>query len=210
MINELKKEDVIVTHGDVSRSFKNKAIEIGSVSVDIETSGLDWKNDKIGSVQVMIPGVKACVVRVGEKRPKNICNIIREKEITKIFHHALFDLRFMSYNWEVDCSDIRCTKIASKILNTGDISHSLKDILERRRGINMDKSLQKSNWLAKELSDDQILYAVKDVFYLKSIFDLLVKDLRSCGRYKLAKESFEYIPTRVSLDIIGAEDVFTY
>lgn len=207
---ETEIKDVNVIRGDISESFEAKALEKGLVSVDIETSGLDWEIDKIGSVQVIIPGELACIVRVEDFEPKRLCDIISNKSVKTIFHHALFDLRFMAYNWGLEPSHVRCTKIASKILNTEDISHSLKDILARRRGIGLDKSLQKSNWLAEELSDEQIMYAIKDVIYLNDILNLLVEDLRDCGRYRLAKESFEYIPTRLTLDLIGAEDVFTY
>ena len=74
----------------------------------------------------------------------------------------------------------------------------------------MDKSQRQSNWLSKELSNEQIEYAAQDVIYLFDLLEALEKDLDSKGLLGLSYQCYSHIPTRVDLDIPRYPDVYTY
>jgi len=65
------------------------------IAWDIETTGLDWRREKIGTCQLFAEAVGAVVVSVGEDRPSALARLIEDNTVEKVFHHAPFDLRFM-------------------------------------------------------------------------------------------------------------------
>ena len=201
-----------ISTGDLPVSAIAEAKYAGMVAWDIETSGLNWKHDKIGVCQIYVPDVKVYVVRMnGIDAPRsNLISLLCDEAVCKIFHHAMFDLRFMVHHWSIEPRNVVCTKVASKILNPLEKDHSLKRLLRQYLNVYLDKHVRVSNWLHDQLSTDQVSYAANDVLYLPELFHKLHQLLESCSRWDLAQESFHYLPVRVKLDLIGAEDVFKY
>lgn len=183
----------------------------GRLAWDIETSGLDWSKESIGTCQ-LAGRSRSVIVQLDGRRPDRLSSLLEDSDVTKIFHHAMFDLRFMSHAWGVAPANIVCTKVASKILQPGVTAdaHSLKALLEAKLDVRLSKEQQTSDWLRDRLSAEQIEYAVRDVAYLAPLLSVLLRELEAAGKLHLALASFAYIPTRVWLDLSGTGDVFTY
>lgn len=196
--------------GDIPPSAIENAKRVGTIAWDIETTGLDWKKDLIGTCQVYIPEDKIYIINIDDESPVFLQLLLQDDKICKIFHYAPFDLRFMSYCWSVEPRNVACTKIASKILNPFRMDHSLKTILQDYLGVMITKDMRLSNWLITELTHNQLAYAAADVFYLPRLFNELKYQLVNCNRWNLAEASFKYMPTRIKLDILGSNDVFDY
>lgn len=199
--------------GDLDVDFYTDALAADAIAWDIETSGLDWSKDRVATCQLALPDGRVRVVRVDmDRRPGRLVSVLEEATTRKVFHHAPFDLRFMMAAWGAAPRSIACTKIASKILEpTLDSSqHSLKPLLERHLGIEISKDEQVSDWLAPELSTDQVSYAAADVAHLLALEKHLVSRSKDAGLVDLLMASWRYLPARASLDILGAGDVFTY
>ena len=63
----------------------------------------------------------------------------------------------------------------------------------------------------KELSQEQKEYAALDVVYLHKLKEKLDIMLKREGRVELAKRCFEFLSTRVNLDLNGwNEDIFNH
>lgn len=201
---------VKVVRGDVPEDLLRRLGEIDApeVSIDIETTGLDFRSDKIGSIQVF-DGQTVYIVRP-PFAARILAEIVGSERVVKIFHHAMFDLRFLVYQMKFRPKNIRCTKIAAKIVLRDLPKYSLVDVVAHYLGRQLDKGQQISNWMADALSDDQVLYAVRDVVFLPKIMKMLMRDSLAKKVRPLVGASFGYIPTRVALDIDGAGDVFTY
>ncbi|NOK62419.1 MAG: hypothetical protein GFH27_549293n153 [Chloroflexi bacterium AL-W] len=208
--NNLPLNSVSISEGDLSSEVLVLAKTKGLVAWDIETSGLNWEKNQIGTCQIYLPDTRVYIVSVTHHYPSNLINLLSDRNVCKIFHHAIFDLRFMIYKWMVEPKNIVCTKIASKILDPFKEKHGLKNILWDYTRVEIDKSQQLSNWVSPHLSQDQIAYAVNDVIHLPRLFDVLKTKLESNGRWPLASDSFTYLPTRAVLDILGTSDVFLY
>ena len=181
------------------------------VAWDIETSGLDWRTEHIATCQLYSPGGAVEVVKVGAYPPENLNLLLADAAVTKIFHHAMFDLRFMQHNWQAVPSNIACTKIASKLLDPrGKHAHNLKVLVEQYLSIVLDKTEQRSDWLSAKLTDEQLFYAASDVLYLIPLLKTLEGVLQDRGLLDLAKACYQHIPARVCLDVLGYKDVYTY
>ena len=207
----LKDKNIVIYDHDVPDEYADSIRKAKLVAWDIETSGLDWRNDRIGVCQLYVPNESLAIIKIGDSHPKKLQSLLPDVSIKKVFHHAMFDLRFMSYHWKVLPQNVACTKIASKLLDVkNENKHSLQSILQQYLGVIIDKNERLSNWLSGKLTEEQISYAARDVMYLLPLLDVLEKELKSKGLWELAHACFVHIPTRVRLDILGYGDIYSY
>jgi ribonuclease D len=209
---KLLGQQVVVSRGDLDQDFYRSVVEIDELAWDIETSGLDWRTDRIGTCQVATASAINIVVLDADRVPKRLTSVLESPDIQKVFHHAPFDLRFMASRWRARPRNVACTKIASKVLAPELVGpeHSLQPVLERYLGITISKDQQRSDWLAKDLTEHQLRYAAADVAHLLDLKRQLVTFCEEAEVLELLYDSWAYLPTRVMLDLRGAGDVFAY
>ena len=142
----------------------------------------------------------------------NLCKLLNNKKIEKIFHYARFDVGILQSYLNVKIYNIFCTKIASKIARTYTDFHGLKELCHELLGVSISKSSQSSNWGADRLTDAQLRYAAQDVLYLHDLKEKLTQMLNKESRYELAQNCFEFLPHRVELDLKGWDlvDIFKH
>lgn len=204
---------VRVLSGDLPGNVADTFALSGRIAWDIETTGLDWRRERIGTCQLFSEAVGAVVVSVGEDRPSALARLIEDSAVEKVFHHAPFDLRFMVSAWQVSPAAVRCTKVASKILDPAapNETHSLQHLVGRYLGVSLPKgAVRVSGWSASELTDEQVRYAAGDVVHLLRLLDAMEVALRASGRAELYDSCCAFLPTRVALELGDFPDVFAY
>jgi ribonuclease D len=201
-----------VMKGDLLPHFLIAAFDARRVAIDIETTGLDWKSDRIGTVQVHVPDYGIAIVQIINNRPHRLIELITSVRVKKVFHHAPFDLRFMAYQWGLRPVNVADTKLLSQILNPNDdhASHSLAPLVKRYFDVILDKSVRFSDWLSEDLSKEQLFYAAQDVQYLLPLLDIMTEIAILEGVADLVEASYAYLPIRVATDLRGCGDVFSY
>lgn len=204
---------VRVLSGDLPGNLADAFAVSGRIAWDIETTGLDWRREKIGTCQLFSETVGAVVVSVGEDRPSALATLIEDSTVEKVFHHAPFDLRFIVSAWQVSPTAIRDTKVASKILDPAapNETHSLQQLVGRYLGVSLPKgTVRVSDWSASELTDEQVRYAADDVVHLMHLLDALEAALRASGQAELYDSCCAFLPARVTLELGDFPDVFAY
>ena len=198
---------------DVDEDWLHQTRDAGSVAWDIETTGLDWAASRVATCQLATRDRVALVQLRGRQIPKHLSQLLADAGVTKVFHHAPFDLRFMAHAWAVRPVNVACTKVAAKIVEPGLLepkAYSLQSLLRRHLGVQIDKGQQVSDWTNPNLSDAQVRYAVNDVTHLEPLLEVLLACAANQGTSELVSASYAYLPTRVQLDLSGAGDVFLY
>lgn len=188
------------------------------IGIDTETTGLSLVRDRLCLIQLSSGDNNCHLVKFDvdffhqNNKPKNLVRLLNDKDILKIFHFARFDLAIIKKFLNVSCENIFCTKIASKIVRTYTDKHGLKDLCKELLEIDLNKSQQSSDWSSNNLSNNQIAYAGSDVIYLNDLKEKLLDMLKRENRLELAKKIFEFLNTRVDLDILGwdGQDIFSH
>jgi ribonuclease D len=202
----------VVVAEDLPTGPLQALVSDGIVACDIETSGLDWRNDRIATFQLFGRTAGTYVVRLNGDVPIRLSRLLADESVCKVFHHAPFDLRFVLAQWGVRTSNVKCTKIASKLIfrDAPAEAHSLKELLHRVAEVEISKDQRLSNWSDDDLSGEQIEYAAKDVVYLIPLLEVLESLASSKGLLDLLDRSFAHLPTRAELDVLGYEDIYAY
>jgi ribonuclease D len=204
---------VRVEDGDLPADLATEFAKANRIAWDVETTGLDWRQDRLATCQLFAEGVGVVVVKTTLSRPKRLVALLEDLAVEKVFHHAPFDLRFMVHRWDFRPGSIRCTKVASKILapDVPNEAHSLQYLASRYLGISLTKGpVRTSDWTAANLTEDQLAYAAGDVLHLLALLDVLLAELDQADVRRLYDDCCAFLPARVSLELGGYPDVFAY
>ncbi len=176
-----------------------------SVAIDTETMGLMPSRDRLCLVQISSGDGSAHLVQMtdGAYDAPNLKRLVADERVLKIFHFARFDVAILKQSFGVDCPNIYCTKIASRLARTYTDKHGLQHLCRELLGVELSKQQQSSDWGAVELSSEQMNYAASDVYYLHKLKAQLDVMLEREGRTALAQSCFDFIATRADLDLQG-------
>jgi ribonuclease D len=179
------------------------------ISIDTETTGLSSVIDKLCLIQIYAPKKVYIVQYDSETEPYNLISLL-ESNIIKIFHHATFDICFLTKNLNIrHLSNIKCTKIAAKILYGIEKKNSLNFLLNNHLGISLDKRQQLSDW-TQNLTSEQINYAANDVIYLIDLWSVLENKLKEQDLLFHAQKCFDFVPIQAYLINKGIRNIFEY
>ena len=184
------------------------------VAIDSETMGLRFRRDPLCVVQLSAGDGDAHVVRM--RRPDydcpNLKRLLTDPKVLKLFHFGRFDIGMFQLHLGVETRPVYCTKIASKLARTYTDRHGLKDVVRELAGVDLSKAQQSSDWGAETLTPAQLEYAASDVLYLHAVKARLDEMLAREGRAELARQCFDFLPSRSALDLAGWDemDIFAH
>ena len=190
-------------------------IELGdTIAIDTETMGLNLFRDRLCLVQISSGDGNAHIIKISanQKKAPNLCRILVDKSVLKIFHYGRFDIAVLLKHFNVLCSPVYCTKIASKLVRTFTDRHGLKNLLQELLSVDISKQQQSSDWGNENLTEAQLEYAASDVLYLHEIRKELNVRLKREERFAIAESCFRFLPKRAQLDLMGwgDQDIFSH
>jgi ribonuclease D len=179
------------------------------IAIDTETLGLNPQRDRLCLAQLSAgDGVcHAVQFEAGAYAAPNLKRLLADPAKLKLFHFARFDMTMFRRWLGTVTTPVYCTKVASKLVRTYTDKHGLKDLVRELLAVDLSKEQQCSDWGSVELTERQLSYAGNDVAYLHRLKDALDAMLAREGRTALAKACFEFLPTRVELDLAGWPEV---
>lgn len=202
-----------VVDGDLPKSLASELARAPVVAVDTETSGLDWRENRLQMCQLFTGNTGPIILRHVSDTPKELAALMASRRVLKVLHFAPFDLRFLQAQWNVPVRNIACTKAASKLLSPDvpNQMHSLGELVRCHLGVTLDKgSVRISDWGAPVLSMDQLKYAVGDVEHLPELYAILIDEVRRAGLDDLYRSICDYMPIDAHLDVSGMPNPLTY
>ena len=118
------------------------------VAIDCETMGLHPLRDRLCVVQLSSGDGNAHLVQVakGQTEAPNLCRILADPKVLKLFHFGRFDIAAMQNAFGTVTSPVYCTKIASRLIRTYTDRHGLKNLLQELLRVDVSKHQQSSDW----------------------------------------------------------------
>ena len=138
------------------------------LGVDTETEGFDFTCKKMIMFQIGDEHQQFVIdTRFIDISP--LKNILESPAITKIFHNAKFDYKFIKKWSGIECDGVYDTFLVERILSCGrHIGYGLKDLCKRYLNVELNKEIRNQfiGLSGEAYRDDQIVYGAKDVEYL--------------------------------------------
>lgn len=100
---------------------------------------------------------------------------------------------------------LRDTMLASQILHNGkaNLKHNLAAIVKRECRVELDKTLQKNNWMEAVLTEEEIAYAMGDVRYTLRAAYMMHPRLKEQGLWSTYELECALIPAVVEMESTG-------
>lgn len=176
----------------------------GVIQFDSETTGRDAHINTILCVQFGNDAADTqIVVDCTTVNIKLYKNLIESKPI--IGQNLKFDIQFL-YSCGIIPTKVYDTMIVEQLIYLGYpkgiISYSLKSIVERRLGIDIDKTVR-GEIIWRGLDSRVILYAAGDVMYLEKIMSSQMQDLQRQDLIKAARIENRFVPVIAYLEWCG-------
>lgn len=141
----------------------------------------------------------------GNEQLAPLCDLLSDPARTKIAHNAKFDAKWVRHHLGCEVNGIFDTYLASQLIAAGDTDrrHSLADAAQYFCGIELDKSMQVSDWSAAELSHQQLEYAARDAVIMRQLRDQMVERLASDELERVAALEFECVVPIAEMELNG-------
>ena len=188
-------------------------LDLGNViAVDGEFMGLNVRRDPLCLIQISSGNSDAHIIQLDRSNYEapNLVRLLKNDNITKIFHYGRADIAHIKYYLKTDTNNILDTKIASKLARSYSDNHSLKTLIKEFVNIDVNKQFQNSDF-GGELTPAQMKYCANDVIYLHQIHKELNNILEREKRIDLYKDCLKFLKTRVELDLaLFKDDIWSH
>ena len=106
--------------------------------------------------------------------PTPLRDLFEDTNTIKVFHSCAEDLEVLN-NWVGKIpSPVFDTQIAASLLGMG-FMFGYSNLVAEMCAVELNKTETRSNWLQRPLTDNQVKYAVQDVYYLDKLWQKLLK-----------------------------------
>lgn len=102
-------------------------------------------------------------------------------DVTRIAYAAQNDIEVLAEVFPVQLGPIEDIQLALKFLKPGQ-SPGYAQVVEQYVGVELDKSMQRSRWHRRPLSQRQLDYAAGDIYHLCELWAVIRQELKAAGR----------------------------
>lgn len=179
------------------------------IGFDTETTELDPYRGELRLVQLS-DGKSTQVIdlrhfRGGESALQPLCDFLADRSKIKIAHNAKFDAKWVRHHLGCEIDGLFDTFLASQLIAAGDSDrrHSLADVAQFFTGVELDKSMQLSDWSANDLSHGQIEYAARDAVVMVQLREQVAERLKNDELERVAALEFDCLVPISEMELNG-------
>ena len=155
------------------------------IAIDTEFTRIRTYRPQLELIQLASKNLLFCVDVSRCQDISPLLNLLRSSFVTVVMHSASQDLEILR-EYDAVPNRIFDTQIAARLCGSERVSY--KDVVHETTGTELSKSLTKSNWSKRPLSEQQIRYALDDVRYLIRVRCVFGERLKTMGREAWLKE----------------------
>ncbi|QRM56871.1 ribonuclease D [Sinorhizobium sp. BG8] len=126
--------------------------------------------------------------------------LMANPQVIKVFHAARQDIEIIYNRGNLIPHPIFDTQVAAMVCGFGE-SVSYDQLVQRTKGVQIDKSSRFTDWSRRPLTDKQLEYALADVTHLRDVYQTLKAKLEGEGRSLWLTEEMAILESAGTYDI---------
>jgi ribonuclease D len=150
------------------------------IAFDTEADSFFNYREQVCLIQVSVRGDDFLVDPLAGLDVTPLGRVLADGRKTKVFHDGEYDILILKRSFGFGFAGLFDTRVAAAAL--GSSNPGLASVLGEYFGIEMDKSMQRSNWSARPLTEKQVRYARLDTRYLVELMHRQRPELETLGR----------------------------
>lgn len=131
---------------------------------------------------------------------KPFFELMANPAVLKVFHAARQDIEIVYHLGGLIPHPIFDTQVAAMVCGFGD-SVSYDQLINRTKGVHIDKTSRFTDWSRRPLSEKQLEYALADVTHLREAYLYLKAELEREGRSSWLSEEMNILESRETYDM---------
>ena len=171
---------ILVEDNEALRKLLGVLERSAEVAVDTEADSFFSYREQVCLVQVTAEGQDYVVDPFADIDLCGFGRFLADPNKVKVFHDGEYDVLILKRDHNVSFANLFDTRVAASAL--GSTSPGLASVLEQHFGVQLDKSMQRSDWSKRPLSEKQIRYARLDTHYLLPLMHIQREAIRAAGR----------------------------
>ncbi len=179
MHRELPPPELIDSDAALARALEQLDSQ-REIAVDTEADSFYSYREKVCLVQITAGERDWLVDPLSGLDLSPLGRLFADPRKVKVFHDGEYDILILKRDWRFEFKNLFDTRIAEAAL--GVESPGLAAVLRARFGVELDKSMQRSDWSARPLSPKQIQYARLDTHFLIALMNSQRPELDTRGR----------------------------
>lgn len=140
-----------------------------AVAVDTEADSFFSYREKVCLVQISSRERDWLIDPLGGLDLEPLGELLADPAVCKVFHDGEYDVLLFKRAYGFAFRNLFDTRVAAAAL--GSPNPGLASVLREHFGLELDKSMQRSNWGQRPLDPKQVLYAQLDTHYLLGLMD---------------------------------------
>ncbi|HTF89213.1 MAG TPA: HRDC domain-containing protein [Planctomycetota bacterium] len=176
------------------------------IAVDTEADSFFNYKEKVCLIQVTVEDRDYLVDPLAGFDIAPLGEILADPAKEKIFHDGEYDVLIMKRSFGFRFVNLFDTRVAAAAL--GEAQPGLASVLKSRFGVELDKSMQRSNWSARPLSPKQVAYARLDTRFLIPLAREQKKELERAKRRRIVEGECRRLEQLVPADNAFEPDEF--
>jgi len=157
------------------------------LAVDTEFVRVDTYHARLCLIQVGDGESEVCIDPLAIKDLRPLLDLLMEPRLVKVLHSASQDYEIFAQLTGRTPAPLFDTQIAATLLGYGD-QIGYAGLIEKLCGVTLDKSLSRTDWARRPLSEAELAYAAADVEHLAAIYPRLRDELEKAGRLAWLEE----------------------
>jgi len=155
------------------------------IAIDTEADSFYHYQERVCLVQISAGGKDWLVDPLQGLDIRPLGAVLADSRKTKVFHDGEYDILILKREFGFQFANLFDTRIAAAAL--GMEAPGLAAVVGERYGFELDKSLQRSDWSRRPLSNQQVAYAQLDTHYLLPLMHGFAAELEQRGRMPILR-----------------------
>jgi DNA polymerase I-like protein with 3'-5' exonuclease and polymerase domains len=182
-----------------------RAVENASVvALDLETTGLNPRRDRIRLVQVS-DGEKIFVIDLFRRDGRPLFEALARDDLVVLAHGGDFEWRFVYHHFGIALDNMVDTMLMARLATMGNmrLRVGLGDLAESELDTVLDKEMQKADWTVDPLPKRQLDYAAMDVKVLHPLREKLSDVITDTRQERAAEIERVALPAFAMMKYVG-------
>jgi ribonuclease D len=176
------------------------------IAFDTEADSFFNYREKVCLIQISVEDRDYLVDPLAKLDVSPLGGVLADGTKTKVFHDGEYDVLILKRDFGFEFAGLFDTRVAAAAL--GSATPGLASVLRDRFGLDMDKSMQRSNWSTRPLSTKQIRYARLDTHFLVELMHEQRTELEARGREMIVDGECRRLEGLVPTEIVFEPDDF--
>ncbi|HPF15356.1 MAG: HRDC domain-containing protein [Planctomycetes bacterium] len=138
------------------------------IAIDTEADGFHSYREHVCLIQITAGEEDFIIDPLAKVDISGLGEVLADERRIKLFHDSEFDILIMKRDHGFEFRGLFDTRVAAAVL--GSAAPGLASVLDDHFGVKLDKSMQRSDWSQRPLSQKQIDYARLDTHYLIPLY----------------------------------------